>query len=286
MVILDGKKVAEQILDEIKSEVSKLKNKPHLSIVLAGNNPASETYISAKLKACEKVGIIGKLIRLPGDVEEKDLIKKIMELNKNPSVDGFIVQSPLPPHISQEKVVYSINPSKDVDGFHPENLGKMALNIPALIPATPYGIILLLEKYKIQTQGKHCVVLGRSHIVGLPVSLLLLRNTSPGNCTVTVCHSKTPDVKNYALQADILIVATGKAESVTGDMVKKGAVVVDVGITRITDATKKSGYRLAGDVKFDEVAQKCSFITPVPGGVGPMTIAALLKNTVQSVKYI
>jgi methylenetetrahydrofolate dehydrogenase (NADP+)/methenyltetrahydrofolate cyclohydrolase len=288
MQLLDGKKVSEEIVEEIKAEVAQLKaaNKktPHLAVVLVGNNPASETYVGSKIKTCERVGFESTLIRLADTISEADLLNEIKKLNDNPAIDGFIVQSPLPKHISDSKVVNAISPDKDVDGFHPENLGRMALNMPAYLPATPYGVVQLLDKYNIPTSGKHCVVMGRSHIVGLPMSLLMLRNTKPGNCTVTICHSKTVDAKKYTLQADILIVATGQVESVTADMVKEGAVVVDVGISRVPDSTKKSGYRIAGDVKFDEVAPKCSYITPVPGGVGPMTIASLLMNTLNGVK--
>jgi methylenetetrahydrofolate dehydrogenase (NADP+) / methenyltetrahydrofolate cyclohydrolase len=288
MILLDGKKISEQLLEEIKADVEKLKsgNKkiPHLAVILVGNNPASETYVGSKIKTCERIGFKSTLIHLPDTVEESVLLAKVEELNNDNEIDGFIVQSPLPKHISDEKVINAISPAKDVDGFHPENLGRVALNMPAFLPATPYGVVTLLDRYNIPTAGKHCVVIGRSHIVGLPVSLLMLRNSKPGNCTVTICHSKTVDLKSYTLQADILIVATGQTESVTADMVKEGAVVVDVGISRVPDATKKSGFRLAGDVKFDEVALKCSYITPVPGGVGPMTIASLLKNTLEGVK--
>jgi len=288
MTLLDGKKVSEQILDEIKVEVDKLKAEgrktPHLAVVLVGHNPASETYVGSKIKACERVGFQSTLLKFDDTISEADLLNEIKKLNENKSIDGFIVQSPLPKHISDSKVVNAISPDKDVDGFHPENLGRMALNMPAYLPATPYGVVQLLDKYKIPTAGKHCVVMGRSHIVGLPMSLLMLRNAQPGNCTVTICHSKTQNAKQYTLQADILIVATGQVESVTADMVKEGAIVVDVGITRVPDASKKSGYRIAGDVKFDEVAPKCSYITPVPGGVGPMTIASLLMNTLNGAK--
>jgi methylenetetrahydrofolate dehydrogenase (NADP+) / methenyltetrahydrofolate cyclohydrolase len=288
MQLLDGKKVSEEILEEIKIEVDKLKaeNKkvPHLVVILVGNDPASETYVGSKVKNCARVGFKSTLIQLPSTIEESTLLNKIEELNNDPDIDGFIVQSPLPKHISDDKVINAISPSKDVDGFHPENLGRMALNMPAFIPATPFGIVTLLDRYNIPTSGKHCVVIGRSHIVGLPISLLMMRNSKPGNCTVTICHSKTVDLKSYTLRADILIVATGQTESVTADMVKDGVVVVDVGISRIPDATKKSGFRLVGDVKFDEVAPKCSYITPVPGGVGLMTIASLLKNTLEGVK--
>jgi methylenetetrahydrofolate dehydrogenase (NADP+) / methenyltetrahydrofolate cyclohydrolase len=288
MQLLEGKKVSEELLEELKVEVDKLaaegKKIPHLAVILVGNNPASETYVGSKVKTCERIGFKATLIRLADTVEEAELLDKIQELNEDPEIDGFIVQSPLPKHISDDKVINAISPLKDVDGFHPENLGRMALNMPAFLPATPYGVVTLLDRYNIPTAGKHCVVLGRSHIVGLPMSLLMLRNSKPGNCTVTICHSKTVDVKSHTLQADILIVATGQTESVTADMVKEGAVVIDVGISRVPDASKKSGFRLAGDVKFDEVASKCSYITPVPGGVGPMTIASLLKNTLEGVK--
>jgi methylenetetrahydrofolate dehydrogenase (NADP+)/methenyltetrahydrofolate cyclohydrolase len=288
MQLLDGKKVSEEIVEEIKVEVAKLKaanrKTPHLAVVLVGNNPASETYVGSKIKTCERVGFESTLIRLADTISEADLLNEIKKLNEDPAIDGFIVQSPLPKHISDSKVVNAISPDKDVDGFHPENLGRMALNMPAYLPATPYGVVQLLDKYNIPTAGKHCVVMGRSHIVGLPMSLLMVRNAKPGNCTVTICHSKTVDVKKHTLQADILIVATGLVESVTADMVKEGAVVVDVGISRVPDASKKSGYRIAGDVKYDEVAPKCSYITPVPGGVGPMTIASLLMNTLNGVK--
>ncbi len=288
MKLLDGKKVSEAILEEIKSEVEQLKsaNKkiPHIAVILVGNDPASETYVGSKIKTCQRIGFNSTLIHLPDTIEESALLKKIDELNNDADIDGFIVQSPLPKYISDDQVINAISPLKDVDGFHPENLGRMALNMPAFLPATPYGIVELLARYNIPTSGKHCVVVGRSHIVGLPISFLLVRNSNPGNCTVTICHSKTVDLKKFTLQADILIVATGKTESVTADMVKEGAVVIDVGISRLPDATKKSGFRLAGDVKFDEVAPKCSYITPVPGGVGPMTIASLLKNTLEGVK--
>ena len=287
MVLLDGKRISEQILEEIKVEVESLVRSgmrpPHLAVILVGNDPASETYVGSKVKTCERVGFQSTLIRMPATISESELLNKIEELNNDPGLDGFIVQSPLPKHISDSKVVNAISPSKDVDGFHPENLGRVALNMPAFLPATPFGIVELLARYEIPTLGKHCVVIGRSHIVGLPVSLLMVRNSKPGNCTVTICHSKTVDLKKHTLQADILIVATGQTESVTADMVKEGVVVVDVGISRVPDSTKKSGFRLAGDVKFDEVGPKCSYITPVPGGVGPMTIASLLKNTLDGV---
>lgn len=283
MILIDGKKISEEIQGEIASEVASLKASekkiPHLAAVLVGNNGASETYVNGKVKACERVGFKSSLHLLPDSVSENDLLKKIFDLNNDADVDGFIVQLPLPRHIGVQKITEAISPSKDVDGFHPVNTGRMLQNIPCYLPATPYGIMLLMERYKIETSGKHCVVLGRSNIVGLPVSVLLTRNSSPGNCTVTVCHSKTKNIFQVTRTADIIIAAVGKQEFVTADMVKDGAVVIDVGITRIKSSETKSGFRLVGDVKFDEVAPKCSFITPVPGGVGPMTITALLKNT-------
>ena len=283
MILIDGKKVSVDIQSEIAAEVASVKSAggkvPHLAAVLVGNDGASETYVSGKVKACEKVGFKSSLIRMPDSVSEKDLLDKISELNNDKDVDGFIVQLPLPKHINVQKITEAVSPAKDVDGFHPENSGRMLHNIPCYLPATPYGILLLLERYKIETSGKHCVVLGRSNIVGLPVSILLERNSYPGNCTVTVCHSRTKNMEEIAHRADILIAAIGQPEFVTAGMVKEGAVVIDVGITRIKSLETKSGFRLVGDVKFDEVAPKCSFITPVPGGVGPMTITALLKNT-------
>ncbi|MGP8216019.1 MAG: bifunctional 5,10-methylenetetrahydrofolate dehydrogenase/5,10-methenyltetrahydrofolate cyclohydrolase [Bacteroidia bacterium] len=288
MQLLDGKRVSEEILNEIKIEVDKIKQQgkrpPHLAVVLVGNNPASETYVASKIKACGRVGFKSTLVKLPDTIDEATLLSEIRKMNEDTELDGFFVQSPLPKHISDSNVINAISPAKDVDGFHPENVGRMALNMPAYLPATPYGIIQLLDRYNIPTSGKHCVVLGRSHIVGLPVSLLMVRNAKPGNCTVTICHSKTVDTKKHTLQADILIVATGQAESITADMVKEGAVVIDVGITRVPDTTKKTGYRIAGDVKFAEVSPKCSYITPVPGGIGPMTIASLLMNTLNGYK--
>lgn len=283
MIIIDGKKVSEQIQAEIAAEVVKLKSSggkiPHLAAVLAGNDGASETYVNGKVKACEKVGFNSSLHRFSDSVTEKDLLKKISDLNNDSEVDGFIVQLPLPKHISVQKITEAVLPAKDVDGFHPVNSGRMLQNIPCYLPATPYGILLLLERYKIETSGKHCVVIGRSNIVGLPVSVLLARNSYPGNCTVTVCHSKTKNIFEITRSADIIIAAIGRPEFVTADMVSDGAVVIDVGITRIKSSDTKSGFKLIGDVKFGEVAPKCSYITPVPGGVGPMTISALLKNT-------
>jgi methylenetetrahydrofolate dehydrogenase (NADP+)/methenyltetrahydrofolate cyclohydrolase len=288
MILIDGKKTSLEIQDEIAEEVKYLKSKgkkiPHLAAVLVGNNGASRTYVDAKVKACERVGFYSSLVRLPDTISEEELLHKIEKLNQNDEIDGFIVQLPLPDHISEKKVTQAILPSKDVDGFHPENIGKTALNLPAFLPATPFGILQLLERYNIETSGKHCVVVGRSNIVGAPISIMMGRNAYPGNATVTLTHSRTNNLKQLTLQADILIVALGKAEFITADYVKDDVVVIDVGITRIADKTKKNGYRLVGDVKFDEVSKKASFITPVPGGVGPMTIASLLKNTLLASK--
>jgi methylenetetrahydrofolate dehydrogenase (NADP+) / methenyltetrahydrofolate cyclohydrolase len=286
MVILDGKQTAETIKAEIASDVAKRKAAgrkiPHLAAILLGENGASLTYVNAKVKACEQVGFESSLIQLPVSTSEKELLAEIEKLNANPEIDGFIVQLPLPNGINEQKVINAIHPDKDVDGFHPLNFGKMALSLPGFIPATPNGIIELLRRYNVPTEGKHCVVIGRSNIVGSPMSMLMARKDVPGNCTVTLAHSRTNNLKSYCLQADIIIAALGIPEFLTGEMVKEGAVVVDVGITRVEDSSKKSGFRLLGDVKFDEVAPKCSFITPVPGGVGPMTIASLLQNTMKA----
>jgi methylenetetrahydrofolate dehydrogenase (NADP+) / methenyltetrahydrofolate cyclohydrolase len=283
MKILDGKKAAQAIKDELKIDVAQRANegkkKPHLAAILVGNNGASETYVAAKVKACEETGFKSTLIRFEAEISENKLLEKIEELNTDPDVDGILVQLPLPKHISDEHVINAMHPDKDVDGFHPVNVGKMVQGLPTFIPATPYGIMLLLEHYKIHTKGKHAVVIGRSNIVGRPMSILLSGNSNPGNCTVTICHSQTHNLKEICLQGDIIVAALGRPEFVKGDMVKQGAIVVDVGITRAEDATKKSGFRLKGDVNFEEVAPKSSWITPVPGGVGPMTIAALMKNT-------
>ncbi|MEO7982550.1 MAG: tetrahydrofolate dehydrogenase/cyclohydrolase catalytic domain-containing protein [Bacteroidota bacterium] len=283
MKILDGKKAAQAIKDELKIDVAARavegKKVPHLAAILVGTNGASETYVGAKVKACEEVGFRSTLVRFDPDISEMKLLEAIQDLNTNPDIDGILVQLPLPKHISDEKVISAIDADKDVDGFHPENVGKMLQGLPAYVPATPHGIMLLLAYYKIETKGKHAVVVGRSNIVGRPMSVLLSSNTNPGNCTVTLCHSHTHNLKEFCLQADILVAALGKPEFVTADMVKEGAVIIDVGITRSEDSTKKSGFRLKGDVAFDSVAPKCSWITPVPGGVGPMTIAALMKNT-------
>jgi methylenetetrahydrofolate dehydrogenase (NADP+)/methenyltetrahydrofolate cyclohydrolase len=255
------------------------KKVPHLAAVLIGNNGASETYVGAKVKTCAAIGYKSTLLHLEETVSENTLLSVIQDLNNDIDVDGILVQMPLPKHISDEKVINAIHPSKDVDGFHPTNVGKMVQGLPTFLSATPHGILLLLEHYKIDTRGMHAVVIGRSNIVGRPMSILLSANTQPGNCTVTICHSQTRNLREIGLQADIIIAALGRPEFVTAPMVKKGAIVIDVGITRVPDTTKKSGFALKGDVKFDEVAPLCSFIAPVPGGVGPMTIAALMKNT-------
>jgi len=286
MQILDGKKAAGAIKDELKLDTAQFavegKKLPHLVAILVGTNGASETYVAAKVKACEEVGFKSTFIRFEETTSEMKLLEMIRELNNDPDVDGILVQLPLPKHISEDSVIDVIDPDKDVDGFHPVNVGKMIQSLPSFISATPYGIMLLLKYFKIETKGKHAVVLGRSNIVGRPISILLSNNSDSGNCTVTICHSQTKNIKEICLQADIIVAALGKAEFVTADMVKDGAVVIDVGITRVKDATKKSGFRLLGDVHFESVAPKCSWITPVPGGVGPMTIAALLKNTYYS----
>lgn len=286
MQILDGKKAAQALKDDLRIDVAQRsiegKKIPHLAAILVGHNGASETYVAAKVKACEETGFKSTLIRFDETISENKLLEKIEELNLDTAIDGILVQLPLPKHISDEKVINAIIPEKDVDGFHPVNVGRMVQGLPSYIPATPYGIMLLLEYYKIETKGKHAVVLGRSNIVGRPMSILLSGNTHPGNCTVTICHSQTKNLKEICLQADILVAALGKAEFVTADMIKPGAVVIDVGITRVKDETRKSGFRLKGDVDFDSVAPLTSWITPVPGGVGPMTIAALMKNTFQS----
>ncbi|HEV7230603.1 MAG TPA: tetrahydrofolate dehydrogenase/cyclohydrolase catalytic domain-containing protein, partial [Bacteroidia bacterium] len=271
MVIINGKETAESIQSEIAAEVKIIREAggkiPHLAAILVGNDGGSETYVASKVKTCEKVGFKSSLIRLPETVTEKELLEKINGLNNDPDVDGFIIQLPLPKHISEQKIIESVSPEKDVDGFHPSSVGRMVLNLDTYISATPYGILQLLERYKIETSGKQCVVIGRSHIVGSPMSILMARNAYPGNCTVTLTHSKTKNLKELCLQADIIIAALGKAEFLTADMVKQGAVVIDVGITRIPSTQTKSGWKLLGDVKYDEVAPKCSFITPVPGGV-------------------
>jgi methylenetetrahydrofolate dehydrogenase (NADP+)/methenyltetrahydrofolate cyclohydrolase len=283
MKILQGKEASQAIKDSLKLEVAQLKAQgkpvPHLVAVLVGNNGASETYVASKVKACEEVGFKSTLIRLEATISSLKLLDIIRDLNTDPDVDGILVQLPLPPHIAADEVINMIDPSKDVDGFHPGNVGKMVLGLKTFIPATPYGIMLLLEHYKVETKGKYAVVVGRSNIVGRPISILLSGNSNPGNCTVTICHSQTKNIKELCQKADIIIAALGTPAFITADMVKEGVAVIDVGITRVPDATKKSGYRIQGDVDFENVAPKCSFITPVPGGVGPMTIAALMKNT-------
>lgn len=283
MILLDGKKTAADIKEEIALEVRDLKDRgietPHLAAIIVGNDGASITYVNAKVKACERVGFESTLIRLPEDTKEEDLLNEIAILNVDNDIDGFIVQLPLPKHINEQKVLMAIDPDKDVDGFHPTNVGKMALNLPTFISATPFGILELLDRYKVETSGKHVVVLGRSHIVGSPMSILLSQKRKIGNATVTMCHSRTKNLKEITLKADIIIAAIGIPEFVKSDMVKDNVTIIDVGITRLADSSKKSGYRLVGDVAFDEVAKKSEFITPVPGGVGPMTIAMLLKNT-------
>lgn len=283
MKILDGKQAAQALKDELKLEVAQGlaegKKTPHLAAILVGNNGASATYVAAKVKACDETGFKSTLIRYEDSITEHELLNKIKELNTDPDVDGILVQLPLPKHISDEEVINTIDPDKDVDGFHPVNIGKMVQGLPGFLPATPHGIMLLLEHFKINTAGKHAVVIGRSNIVGRPMSILLSANTHPGNCTVTLCHSKTKDLATLCRSADIIVAALGKAEFLTGDMVKECAVIIDVGITRVPDPSKKSGFKLLGDVHFESVAPKASWITPVPGGVGPMTIAALLKNT-------
>ena len=284
--LIDGKKTAQDIKNEIAARVAEIKQaggkQPHLAAILVGEDGASQTYVGAKVKACEEVGFTSTLVRLAAEVSEEELLRTVEEINQNPDIDGLIVQLPLPKHISVDKVTNCIRPEKDVDGFTPANVGRMTLNWPAYVAATPYGIVELLKRYQIETSGKHCVVIGRSHIVGSPMSILMARNGYPGNATVTLTHSRTENLAAICKTADILIVAIGKPEFVTADMVKPGAVVIDVGIHRIADESKKSGFRLIGDVKYDEVAPIASAITPVPGGVGPMTIAALLYNTLQS----
>lgn len=286
MKILDGKLAAQVVKEKLKIAVEKLKAEgkkvPHLAAILIGDNGASATYVAAKVKACEETGFISTLLRYDSSITATQLLDKITELNKNSAIDGILVQLPLPAHIAEEEVIKAIDPAKDVDGFHPVNLGKMVQGQSGFIPATPYGIMLLLEHYQIETTGKNAVVLGRSNIVGRPMSILLSGNTPQGNCTVTLCHSRTKELETHCKQADIIVAALGKPEFLQANMIKKGAVVIDVGITRVNDNTKKSGFRLLGDVHFESVAPLCSWITPVPGGVGPMTIAALLKNTFQA----
>jgi methylenetetrahydrofolate dehydrogenase (NADP+)/methenyltetrahydrofolate cyclohydrolase len=283
MQILDGQLVSQATKDELKLKVSQLRTEgkkiPHLAAVLVGSNGASETYVASKVRTCEEIGFKSTLVRLDEDISEYKLLQAIEELNGDPDVDGILVQLPLPKHISDEKVINTIDPSKDVDGFHPISVGKLVQGLPTFVAATPHGIMLILEHYRIDTKGKHAVVIGRSNIVGRPMSILLSANTNLGNCTVTICHSHTHNLKEICLQADIIVAALGRPEFVKADMVKDGAIVIDVGITRVPDATKKRGYAIKGDVDFAAVSPKCSYITPVPGGVGPMTIAALMNNT-------
>lgn len=288
MQLIDGKKVSDEIKQEIKAEVDKIiadgGKRPCLAAILVGHDGGSETYVANKVKACEVCGFESRLIRFEDDVTEETLLDAVRKLNEDPEVDGFIVQLPLPRHIDEQRVIEAIDPKKDVDGFHPVNVGRMSIGLPCFLSATPAGIIDLLDRYGIDTRGKHCVVLGRSNIVGKPVAQLMLRKGQPGNATVTVCHSATPNIKEITREADIIIAALGQPGFVTEDMVKEGAVVIDVGTTRVPDATRARGWRLSGDVDFANVAPKCSYITPVPGGVGPMTIVSLMKNTLAAGK--
>ncbi len=283
MTILDGKKVSNDIKNEITKEVDKIRSKgekvPHLAAIIVGNDGASLTYVASKVKACERVGFESTMVRLPHTTSELELLQKIKELNNNDEIDGFIIQLPLPPQINTQRVLMAVDPSKDVDGFHPENFGKMALDMSTFIPATPFGILELLERYKVETSGKHTVVIGRSHIVGRPMSILMGRKGWPGNSTVTLTHSHTKDITQITLQADIIISALGVPKFLKAEMVKDGVVIIDVGITRVPDESKSKGYVITGDVDYENVSKKASYITPVPGGVGPMTIAMLLKNT-------
>ncbi|WP_413777226.1 bifunctional methylenetetrahydrofolate dehydrogenase/methenyltetrahydrofolate cyclohydrolase FolD [Anaerorudis cellulosivorans] len=288
MELIDGKAVAAQIKKEIAAEVEEIKatgaKVPHLAAVLVGHDGGSETYVANKVRTCEELGFKSTLIRYEYNVSEEELLACVDRLNRDDDVDGFIVQLPLPKHISEDKIIEAIDYRKDVDGFHPVNVGRMSIGLPCFLPATPSGILELLKRYEIETKGKHCVVLGRSNIVGKPVAMLMLQKTYPGDCTVTVCHSRTKNIKDMCLQADIIIAALGVPEFVKGDMVKEGVVVIDVGTTRVPSPKTKSGFKLTGDVAFDEVAPKCAYITPVPGGVGPMTIVSLMKNTLLAAK--
>ena len=286
--LLDGKKVSgemkQEIADEVKEIVSKGFNPPHLAAILVGHDGGSETYVASKMKTCEELGFKSSLVRFESDITEEQLLEEVRKMNEDDGLDGFIVQLPLPKHIDEQKVIEAVDPSKDVDGFHPVNVGKLSIGLPGFVSATPAGIIELLRRYDIETAGKHVVVLGRSNIVGKPIAMLLMHKGNPGDATVTVCHSRTKNLPEVTRWADIIIAALGKPAFVTEDMVKEGAVIVDVGTTRVPDASKKSGFRLSGDVDFEHVAPKCSFITPVPGGVGPMTIISLMKNTLISAK--
>lgn len=288
MQLIDGKKTAADIKAEIKAEVEQIVanggKRPHLAAILVGHDGGSETYVAAKVKACEECGFKSTLQRFESDINEETLLTKIDEFNRDSDIDGFIVQLPLPKHIDEQRVIRAVDPNKDVDGFHPVNVGRMALGLPTFVSATPAGIMELLKRYDIPTRGKRCVVLGRSNIVGKPMAILMMQKTNPGNATVTVCHSATPDIASITREADIIIAALGQPGFVTADMVKPGATIIDVGTTRVPDATRKSGWRLCGDVDFDSVAPLCSFITPVPGGVGPMTICSLMRNTLLAAK--
>lgn len=288
MQIIDGKAIAEQIKQEIAAEVAERiargEKRPHLAAILVGHDGGSETYVANKVKACEVCGFKSTLIRYENDITEETLLAKIAELNADDDVDGFIVQLPLPKHIDEQHIIEAIDPRKDVDGFHPQNVGRMAIGLPCFVSATPNGILELFRRYNIETSGKKCVVLGRSNIVGKPMATLMMQKTNPGDATVTVCHSHSKNLVEECRQADIIIAALGQPNFVKADMVKEGAVIIDVGTTRVPDATKKSGFKLTGDVKFDEVAPKCSYITPVPGGVGPMTICSLMMNTLKACK--
>lgn len=283
MQLIDGKAISDQIKKEIAEEVEQIKKQggktPHLAAILVGHDGGSETYVAHKVKACEQVGFNSTLVRFEEEISEAELIKKVEELNCNADIDGFIVQLPLPKHINEQKIIEAIDYKKDVDGFHPINVGRMSIGLPCFVSATPFGIMELLKRYEIDTKGKHCVVLGRSNIVGKPIANLMMQKTNPGNATVTVCHSYSSNLKEMCLQADIIIAALGVPEFLKGEMVKEGAVVIDVGTTRVPSTLTKSGFKLTGDVHFESVAPKCSYITPVPGGVGPMTIVSLLRNT-------
>ena len=288
MNLIDGKSTSKEIRKEIAAEVEKIIDaggkRPHLAAILVGHDGGSETYVAGKMRACEEVGFVSSLVRYEDDVTEEELLAKVQELNEDSDIDGFIVQLPLPQHISEQKVIEAVDPRKDVDGFHPQNVGRMTIGMPSFISATPQGIMELIKRYNIQTEGKHCVVIGRSNIVGRPMSILLSQKSDPGNATVTVCHSRTPNIGEISRQADILIAAIGSPGFVKEDMVKEGAVVIDVGTTRVRSDKTKSGWKLRGDVDFDAVAPKCSYITPVPGGVGPMTITSLLLNTLKAAR--
>ena len=289
MTLIDGKKIYDDLKREISLEVEKILQsggkRPHLAAILVGHDGGSETYVAAKVKACEQCGFASTLIRFEDDVTEEELLNTIEDLNRNDDVDGFIVQLPLPRHIDEQKIIEAVDPRKDVDGFHPINVGRMSIGLPCFVSATPAGIMELLKRYDVPTKGARCVVLGRSNIVGKPMASLLMQKSDPGNCTVTVCHSASKNIKEICREADIIVAALGSPGFVTEDMVKEGAAIIDVGTTRVPDATRKSGFRLRGDVDFDNVAPKCSFITPVPGGVGPMTIASLMRNTLLAARH-